>query len=702
MQLLIARKGNVEIMEAPDPVPSENEVLIETAFSAISPGTELSALSRQSTSFLSLIRRGVHSWDKVKKSLARRGWRQTLAKVEEAVEKPVSIGYSLSGRVLQVGQVVDEFKVGDWVVAVGPGANHGTMACVPRLMCARLQKPERARDAAVAAPACVGIHAMHRAELSAGSEVGVFGLGVIGQFTVQVLRATGHRVIAFDPIESRRSDAVRSGAEAHDPAGFDFANGPALFLHGEGLDAVFLCAKSDSPEMMHQAAALCRRRGRVIIVGEFPIQLAREDAYEKELEVRISAAYGEGRYDPAYERLDQDYPVEHARWTVQRNLHLFLRWLEEGKIAPSHLHPQVVPFSQAASYYSKLMEAAPVLSLFEYSNLKVSTPSLQLTPRSIAGASAMPVAVVGTGRFATETHLPNLRHASDKFDLHTIVGRSPARTAHVATKFGAKHASCDLQKVLSDSSIKAILLVTPHALHARQTIDSLKAGKHVFVEKPLCLHMEELGEIQKICQSHAGNRMTPVLFAGYNRRYAPVSQKLAEQRSRDRKPVGIRYTFRVEPLPDGEWFDHPEQGGRFLGEVCHAVDWILWLVNSPIHRQSVIPDPKSGADIHLEFEDESRAHLHYQHVFRLNGPKEKIEVSWETTRWKIEDFMRLEIFERDCLQHSDTWSSKGHREILDAFAAAIAQPKGGGDPYQFLSNSRVILELDSLRMKSRK
>ncbi len=703
MQLLITQKGAPQIVEVPDPVPAENEVLIETAFSAISPGTELEALSNQSTSVFSMVGRAVLSWDKIKKSLVSRGWRQTLAKIGDSIEKPLGLGYSIAGRVVRVGSRVEEFKTGDWVVAVGPTANHGTMASVPRLMCARIPRPDLARDASVAALACVGIHAMHRAELSGGAEVAIFGLGVIGQLMVQVLRASGYQVVAFDPIESRRSDALRCGTEVHDSANFDFEHPQGLSSHSNGFDAVFICAKTDSPEVMQNAAALCRKRGRLIVVGEFPIQLSRECAYQKELEIRLSAAYGEGRYDPAYEQLDQDYPIEHGRWTIQRNLYLFLQWLQEGRILPSLLGPQVISFTEAPTFYLKLHQAKHVLTLIEYAKVKLPTPSLKLSPRSEAGPLAIPVAVIGAGRFAVETHLPNLSRASDKFVLHTIVGRSPAKTAKMASKFGAKQATCDVQKAYSNSSVAAVLIATPHAQHADHVISALQAGKHIYVEKPLCITFDQLERIQEAYRTSqlSSSAEKPTLFVGFNRRFAPLSQKLLEERVHHRKPWSIRYLFQAVSAPAGDWYDQPEQGGRFIGEACHAVDWILYLLGCPVQSHVVVPGLHGEADIFLQFTDSSRAHLRFQPTWKISGPKEIVEIYEGDTRWVIEDFLHLKTFKRDSPIADDCWKSKGHREALDMFASFIAQPKNGEDPYSFFASSRLTLDLhEKLRAKN--
>lgn len=700
MQLLIARKGVVEIMDAPDPVPAENEVLIESAYSAVSPGTELAALASQPGDVVGIVRKGFRSWDKVKKSLERRGWKETLAKAEASVEKPIPLGYSLAGRVTRVGCAVEDFKPGDWVAAAGPGAGHGHMAAVPRLFCAKLTKPDMARDASVVALACVGIHAMRRAELSAGAKVAVFGLGAIGQFACQALRASGHRVLAFDPLPSRRADAARAGAEEVDPATYDFDKAAYASAHGGGLDAIFLCVKSDSDEVMRHAAALCRKRGRLVIVGEFPIHLPREAGYEKELEIRISAAYGEGRYDPAYERLDQDYPVQHGRWTVRRNMELFVRWLDEGRIVPSLMRPQVVPFGEAPAVYAKLNEAATALTLLKYSAAAPSPTRIVSPPRAQADSAAVGMAVVGGGRFASETHLPNLAKLGGRFVLRAVVGRTPARAAVVASRFKAAYATCDLQKALADPDIAAILIATPHARHAEQVIAGLKAGRHIYVEKPLCISLAELARVEQAreeARSPYGGR--PALFVGFNRRYAPLSQKLAERRAVEAKPVDIRYLFRCTPAPAGEWYDEPGHGGRFVGEVCHAVDWILWFAASPLESRAVIAGLHGEADVFLRFADSSRAHLRFQPAWKHEGPKERVEIQQQSTRWVIEDFMELHTFQNDTHAAHDRWKSKGHREAIEAFADVIAARNSeSGDPFGFIASSRLTLELaDALK-----
>lgn len=702
MQLLIARKRNVEFLDAPDPVPAAHHVLIQPMYSAVSAGTELSVLTQGPPSVSKFIKKGLRGIQKVKKSLARRGFKQTLGKIESALVQEIPLGYSVAGRVVAVGSSVQGFTVGDYAIGVGPGANHGTLCSVPRLLCARLASADHLRDASCAALACVGIHAMHRAELNSQAEVAVFGLGAIGQFAVQALLAAGHRVVAFDPIESRRAASDSAGAETIDPTAYDFQNPGKISTLGTGFAAVFLCAKTESVEVMHQAAALCRKRGRLMIVGEIPIQLSREDAYEKELEIRVCAAYGEGRYDPAYEQYDQDYPASEGRWSVRRNLEFYAAWLEKGLMRPELLKPKVVGFSEAPSAY-QLAGGGSLLTLLKYPEARVSQKLLTMASRAPAQPEAISIAVVGSGRFASETHLPNLRQASDKFDLHTLSGRTPSRVSAMARRHGARQATCDFQLMLKEKTISAVLLATPHGQHGEQVLSSIGSGKHTYVEKPLCIDLSQWKQIQAAVDKNTSLGMKPVLFVGFNRRFAPLSKKIAGQTRNQSTPLAIRYLFQAPPLPKGEWYDHPLHGGRFVGEACHAVDWILWLVGSPLKEKIIVAKPNDEWEIALKFANSSTAELHYKLVRELIGPKEVVDVQQGTTRWHVEDFLHLQTFHSELLHKDEHWKSKGHREALDAFAAAIRSPeqKRHEDPDGFLANSRLVLELaEGMRCKT--
>lgn len=674
MRLLIARRGRTEFVELPDPVPSAGEVLIQTAWSAVSTGTEQQAVRDLSLSPSALLRRARLGWGKIGASLRNRGWRATLGKIGDAASKPVPLGYSASGRVLAVGDEVKDLTPGDEVVAVGPGAHHATLLCARRAYCAKLPRPELARDASSGALVGVALHAMHRAGIEGGGEVAVFGLGVIGQFMVQVLRAAGCRVVAFDPVAERRSLAVSSGADVHEAP-----------LPGTGtFDAIFLCARGDAPGLVARAISLCRRRARIVVVGEFPIELPREQAWAREVELLVSAGYGDDRYGG-------DGLGTSGLWTrpprsVAQNLETFLRWLDEGRIAPSKLNPAVVPFAGAAEN-----PPSSVLTFFEYPGRVIPQLALELRPLAEAIPGVVGVALVGPGRFAREVHLPNLRAMPSLFRLRCVVGHSPLAAREAAVRFGAERVTCDLDAALCDPGVSAVLVATPHADHATMVERVLVARKHVLVEKPLGLSLSELDRVGRAVRAAP----KAVLFVGFNRRFAPVSLRIAADLNRNRKPLMIHYTFCQDPLPPGEWAGLMEQGGRFVGEVCHAVDWVCWLVGEPVTERSGVMGADGATGIQLRFADGSQALIGVRSHRREGGPKERIEVACGDAAWITEDFAFLEVRQGDVVREQRSFGGKGHREMFEAFAAAIVAPPTGVDPFGFLASSRLVLDLDA-------
>lgn len=676
MRLLIARQGRTGFVELPDPVPSAGEVLVETAWSAVSAGTEQQAVRDLSLSPSALLRRARLGWEKIGASLRRRGWRATLEKIGDASSKAVPLGYSASGRVLAVGGGVEDLAPDDWVVAVGPGAHHATLLCARRAFCAKLSRPELARDASAGALAGVALHAMHRAGIEGGGDAAVFGLGVIGQFMVQALRAAGCRVVAFDPVAERRALAAVDGAEVHEAP-----------LPGAGtFDAVFLCARGDAPGLVASAVSLCRRRARIVVVGEFPIELPREQAWAREVELLVSAGYGDDRYRG-------EGPGTSGLWTrpprsVAQNLETFLRWLAEGRIAPSKLNPVVVPFDCAAGG-----SFSSVLTFFEYPGRVTPRPVLELRTSTEAAPGTVGVALVGPGRFAREVHLPNLRAMPLLFRLRCVVGHFPLAAREAAVRFGAERVTCDLEAALRDPGVSAILVATPHANHAALVEKALAARKHVFVEKPLALSLAELDRVEKAARAAPGT----LLFVGFNRRFAPVSLRIAADLARDRKPINLCYTFCQDPLPPGEWTGLPEQGGRFVGEVCHAVDWVCWLAGAHVTERSGAVDAEGATGIQLRFADGSQALIRVRPRRREGEPKERIEVACGNAAWITEDFTSLvHVRQGEAMQKRRSFEGKGHREMLAAFAAAIAGPPPGVDPFGFLASSRLVLELDAL------
>jgi predicted dehydrogenase/threonine dehydrogenase-like Zn-dependent dehydrogenase len=703
MHLLITRTGKPEIIEAPDPVPDSHEVLIETGFSALSTGTETQAIQDQVLTPSNLVRRSVKAFDKIRRHVAQKGIVRTVLFANEKVRESLPLGYSVSGRVLLVGARVPSPAIGDYVMACGPSANHASLVCVPHTMCAALPSDKLAMEGSVAALACVGIHALHRSGIEPDSRVVVLGLGIIGQFTAQALKAAGCEVVAFDPMETRRNAIETLNIKALDPGGCDFGEAAQeLSPDGEGFHAVFVCAKSQDPQILVDAARLLRRRGRIVIVGDVPIHLPREALYHKELEIILSAAYGEGRHDPAYERFGEDYPPSPARWTVKKNLELLGRWLLERKIRIDYLQPEQVKFNQAPQAYNT--PSSTLLKILEYTpetkREKTRTSVLHTGFHSRAGTSAFPVGVLGSGNFALGTHLPNLYAATDKFRIHSLSSRNPVRLTQAARRFAIPKITCDPREIFQDGEVEGVFIITPHSTHARFALEALENGKHVFVEKPLALNHDELSLIRK-----AVNPQNKTLFVGFNRRWAPATQAIQDSLQERAHPLKIEYEFHALPIPNNPWLERDEEGGRFLGEVCHAVDWILWMTPGTCTKAVVScqETPAEGCDIQFEFDDASLAHLKYRKPRRHIGPKESITIHYGPSVWKMRDFLELEKIHPGATR-ARHYQSKGHAEILDAFYSALStgiQP-GNMDPERFLAHSSIILDLDeAFRMGGR-
>ncbi|MCC7517934.1 MAG: Gfo/Idh/MocA family oxidoreductase [Verrucomicrobiae bacterium] len=674
MRLLIARRGRTEMIEAPDPVPSEDEVLIETAWSAVSAGTERQAARDLSLAPSALLRRARLGWDKIAASRRGRGWRATLAKIGEAAAKPVPLGYSASGRVRAVGAAAEGFAPGDFVVAVGPGAHHATLLCARRAFCAKLPRPELARDASAGALAAVALHARHRAGLDGSADAAVFGLGVIGLFMVQTLRTTGCRVTAFDPLSERRALAVAAGAEAHE----------APFPGVGAFDAVFLCARADASGLLADAITLCRRRARVVVVGEFPLELPREAAYAREVELLVSAGYGDDRY--AAGALPMSRLWTRPARTVAQNLETFLRGLEEGRFSVEKLNPAIRPFDEAAAPAS----SAAALTFYRYDGRLSARPRLDLRRDAGGGPGTLGVALAGPGRFAREVHLPNLKARRARFRLQGIVGHSPLGAREAALRFGAVCATCDLDLMLRDPEVAALVVATPHAGHAAAAERALAARKHVFVEKPLCVTLAEWMRLAAAARAAEGI----VLFVGFNRRFAPATRQIAADLAEERRPRSVRYTLCQDALPPGEWAGEACHGGRFVGEACHAVDWICALIGAPaVEHSGATAAGAAGAQV--RFADGSQALLTVRPRRAPNEPKERIEVACGDALWILRDFTDLEVRQANAVRARRSFRSKGHGEALDAFAAAVAHPPSGGDPFGFLASSRLVLELDA-------
>jgi predicted dehydrogenase len=688
------RSGRVSVEDVPEPALGRGGVLVRTGASVLSAGTERSMLAFAERSLLGKAQARPDLVRQVWHKFRQEGLAQTYAAVRSRLDQPVPLGYSSAGTVLAVGAGVSSVGVGDRVACAGAGyATHAEIAFVPGNLCVAI--PPRADGSAIpfeeAAFATLGAIALQGVRLAAptlGERVVVIGLGVIGQLGVQLLRAHGCAVLGVDRDPTRVALARELGAEAGVTPDDGSVAEILTFTRGRGADAVLIAAATDSNEPVELAGTISRRKGRVIVVGSVRMDVPRRTYYERELSLTVSCSYGPGRYDPAYEEGGQDYPVAYVRWTEQRNIEAFLDLLAARRLDVQPLITHRVPIADAEGAYRLLEPDArgPSLGIVltypgSAGGSKMSrTPSMQsLTTRD---TDVIGVAAVGAGQFARSVVLPALRRIPG-VHLRTVAAASGLTASRSARRFGFERATTDLGDVLEDPAVRAVFVLTPHRLHAMQAMAALKGGRHVFVEKPLCVTEEELRELVALYRSLATSPTAPILTVGFNRRFSPLAARLRTETAGIR-PLVLAYRVNAGRLPTGHWLEAPEEGGRIVGEACHFIDLAAFLVGA-LPVRVFAAGPRGSAEptamvVHLA--DGSVLTLTYVAAGARGLPKEQLEVFGGGRAWVLDDWRVLRTFGEGRARRVRRFApAKGHREELAAFVSAVRA--GGPEPIPF-------------------
>jgi predicted dehydrogenase/threonine dehydrogenase-like Zn-dependent dehydrogenase len=671
-QVLI-RGGGVAVEEVPAPAVSPRNLLVRITWSCVSVGTESASVKM---SALPLYRRALKQPEHAKRALeiARtEGVVRTYKRIRGQLAAGLATGYSAAGVVVAVGTEVDGFVIGDRVACAGAGiANHAELIDVPVNLAVRVPDSVGLDAASTVTLGAIAMQGVRRAEPTLGEAIGVIGLGILGQLTVQLLRAAGCRVLSADLDPERVALAVAHDAE--DASG-DFPARARALTGGFGADAVIVTAATPSSDPMHHAAQACRRKGRVVIVGDVGLELRRSDLYEKELDVRMSTSYGPGRYDAVYEIAGQDYPLGYVRWTENRNMEEYLRLIAEEAIDLGNLPQKRYVIDKAQEAYAELnAERKPMLVLLEYPE---RADAAQRTTRLRTVASRpgrIRVGIVGAGGFAQGSHVPNLLKLRDRFEIRSVMSRTGATAKAVAARTEAAYATTDFEEVLADAEIDLVLIATRHDLHAPQTLAALRAGKHVFVEKPLALTEDELGEIE----SFYADRNGPLLMTGFNRRFSPPITRVRELLSGRRTPIIVDYRMNAGYLPLDHWTQGPEGGGRNIGEACHIYDLFDSLVG-PIEVDSVVGRPIKADGRRLAandnfvaivtYADGSVCTLTYTALGHRDHPKERMEIFADGHVLALEDYKALTSTSGSGWRGKT--QEKGHLQELERLATAI-------------------------------
>ncbi|WP_406065289.1 bi-domain-containing oxidoreductase [Streptomyces sp. NBC_01077] len=684
------KSGELAVLDVPVPGCKPGGVLVRSAYSLISTGTELMKVSEAGMSMLGKARSRPDQVAKVMQSVATNGVSATYQKVMGKLDSYTPLGYSLCGVVEQVGPGIDDVAVGDLVACAGnEHALHAELNWVPKNLYARVPDGLAPRHAAFGTVGSIAMQGVRRGEPQLGEVALVIGLGLIGQLVVQLLVASGVRVVGVDPDPERCELAERLGAAAcGDPASAAVEAAVAELTGGHGVDQVYLAAGGGSNQPVELAARLCRDRGRVVDIGKCRLDLPWNAYYEKELDVRFSRSYGPGRYDPEYELEGRDYPIGYVRWTERRNLACFLDLLARGSVDVEPLVSHVADFDDAVETYRRLKdgELKAVAVLFRYPGLPdraaeaeapaVAVPAVRRSGGVPAPArpatSPVRLAFVGAGNYATSMLLPHLARR-DGVELSTVVTTTALSAANAQRKFGFAEATTDLDAVLGDKSIDAVFVVTRHSSHAELTRKALLAGKSVFVEKPLALTEDELAGVLAAVEESGNDR----LQVGFNRRFAPLLQEARQRFGARTGPASLRYLVNAGRLQHGSWYlRQGTEGSRFAGEGGHFIDTASWLLESdPVSVYAVATPGNEDLQVVLRYPDESTATISYVTTGAAGFPKETLDLIADGKVLRLDDFVRASVHDA----RSRRWVSsrlpkarnKGQSAELAAFIKAV-------------------------------
>lgn len=711
MKQVFIRQGQAVIDEVPVPQVEPGTVLVRVQNSCISTGTEMSGVRSTADP---LWVRAIKDPTKILKAarmVSSKGLAHTRSVVEGQTLIGTPTGYSAAGYVVAVGEDVTEFRPGERVACAGAQyAHHAEVIRVPRNLVVHIPANVSFAHASSVALGSIAMQGVRRANPTLGEAFVVIGLGLLGQLTVQMLKANGCRVAGTDLDPTRVELARQFGMDAAlIPGEGDVLEQMARLTDGVGADGVIITAATPSSEVMSTAFKLCRRKGRVVLVGDVGLNLNRADFYQKELDFFISTSYGPGRYDDLYEEKGVDYPPAYVRWTENRNMAEYLRLLDENKVTLDPLPTRIFPVEQVNDAYESLKSETdrPLIAFLGYPPLRNvdDTQAVVNNPRAqSAGQNQIKLALVGAGGFAKGMHLPNIKTLS-AYHLQAVMSRTAHNAAMTAKQYEANYSTTDYQQILKDSNVDAVLLATRHDLHAQMTLDALKAGKHVLVEKPLALTRDSLQMIEAFYRDFAGSA-PPVLLTGFNRRFSPFALRIQELIHNRTNPMILNYRMNAGYIPLDHWTHGDEGGGRNRGEACHIYDLFTYLTNSKvtgIQAQTINPTTgyysnRDNFVATMTFEDGSVATLTYTALGSKDYPKEQMEVFVDGKVLFLDDYKALRVSGLPATKGIETRApDKGHKTELEAFASVI---QGGGDwpipLWQQVQATHIALEVEDL------
>jgi predicted dehydrogenase/threonine dehydrogenase-like Zn-dependent dehydrogenase len=671
--------GQMAVHDVPVPLCGPGMVLVRNHYSVISPGTECSTVRAARSSLLDKARQRPEQVYQVLDLLARQGPVQAYRAVTKKLDAYSPLGYSSAGRALEVGRGVSDIGVGDLVACAGVGyASHAEIIAVPVNLCVKLSSGADLSTAAYNAIGAIALQGVRQADLHLGESSAVIGLGLIGQLTCMLLRASGIRVFGIDLDPGAVEFALRHSADFAATRGEQgLAQRVAGLTGGLGVDAAIITAGTSSTDPVDFAGEIARTKGRVVIVGAVPTGFQREHYYRKELDLRMSCSYGPGRYDPQYEELGIDYPAAYVRWTERRNMAAFQDLVHSGRVDIGCLTTHEFPIEEAPRAYDLILNRTELFLgiLLKYDSDKpVIRQPIRIAPAK--PASAIGIGFIGAGSYAQSNLLPNLPGNDASVACKGVATNTGTTSRRVAERFGFEYCTSSAADILADPAVNTIFIATRHDVHCRYVVEALNAGKHVFVEKPLALNEDELDGIVDCYRNLATRDAAPSLMVGFNRRFAPLA-RLARQRL-GCGPMSMIYRINAGAIPATHWTQHPSfGGGRIIGEVCHFIDFLTFLCGAlPVRVfTSAIPDPLHSADtvsINTEFADNSIGCICYYSNGSKAFDKEYVEAYASGVTMVLRDFRKLEVAGAGrVFRKSLLTQDKGQRAMVAEFLSSV-------------------------------
>ncbi len=678
------KTGKISVADMPSPAVPQNGILVKTSASLISAGTDRAMVGLAKKGYVGKALARPDLLGRVFRKVKDSGFKSAFKAVQNVIAEPRTLGYSLVGEVLGVGPGVTGVAVGDRVACAGAGhANHAEIAAIPGNLFVPVPAGVADEDAAYVTLGAIAMHGLRQADQQLGASVLVVGLGLVGQIMVQLCRAAGLKVIGLDPDAAKLDLARQFGVEiAAAPDAPGLADEIAAATDGNGVDAVLLTAGSrDSGAPFKDIAPHCRDRARVVVVGDVKMDISRDVYFKKELEIVQSRSYGPGRYDPDYEEKGRDYPIGYVRWTERRNMMAVLDMIAAGTLDMQALTTHRFPVEEADEAYGLISGRAGdftvgiVLTYGGDADAEAPSPAVPAAPKKVAGKVGL--GIIGAGNFAKSVLVPALM-STGGFDVRGVVSARGVSGEALKETTGAGYSATDPARVFEDADVDAVVIATRHDSHAPYVIEALKRGKHVFVEKPLCLTRDELGAIEAAAKESGG-----ILMVGFNRRYSPLVRDLIAHFEGRKEPLAMIYRVNAGRIPKDHaaaWVHDPEiGGGRIVGEACHFVDTLQAITGArpvDLHATGLNPGrPDLAADdvvtLTIRFDDGSMGTVHYFSNGDGSYPKERLEVFGQDRVAVLDDFRSLELTAGGRTQNrKSSTQQKGFAEEAQAFLDA--------------------------------